>query len=87
MESTTKVERESLPLEVVLVWAFYLLDAAVMLEAGWSDLCDRLVYVDAPREVRLQRLARQRGGTSRLRLHREHAGPAAFERRTGLRPK
>ncbi len=37
------------------------LDAAIMLEAGWSDVCDRLVYIDAPREVRLQRVARQRG--------------------------
>jgi dephospho-CoA kinase len=37
------------------------LDAAVMLEAGWDDVCDHLVYVDAPREVRLERVARQRG--------------------------
>jgi dephospho-CoA kinase len=37
------------------------LDAAVMLEAGWNDVCDRLVYVEAPREVRLERVARQRG--------------------------
>jgi dephospho-CoA kinase len=37
------------------------LDAAIMLEAGWSDVCDRLVFVDAPRELRLRRLAEQRG--------------------------
>jgi dephospho-CoA kinase len=37
------------------------LDAAVMLEAGWNDVCDRLVFVDAPREVRLRRVAGQRG--------------------------
>jgi dephospho-CoA kinase len=37
------------------------LDAAVMLEAGWDGVCDRLVFVDAPREVRLQRVAGQRG--------------------------
>jgi dephospho-CoA kinase len=37
------------------------LDAAVMLEAGWNDVCDSLVYVDAPREVRRERVARQRG--------------------------
>ena len=29
---------------------FVVLDAAVMLEAGWDGACDRLVYVDAPRE-------------------------------------
>ncbi|MBW3600220.1 MAG: dephospho-CoA kinase [Planctomycetes bacterium] len=31
------------------------LDAAVMFKAGWHRLCDRLVFVDAPREVRLAR--------------------------------
>jgi dephospho-CoA kinase len=37
------------------------LDAAVMLEAGWDGVCDRLVYVHAPREERLRRLAAGRG--------------------------
>jgi len=41
------------------------LDAAVLLEAGWNELCDRIVYVHAPRDVRLQRLARQRGWTEK----------------------
>lgn len=36
---------------------FVVLDAAVLLEAGWGDLVDALVYVDAPRDVRLTRLA------------------------------
>jgi dephospho-CoA kinase len=36
------------------------LDAPLLLEAGWNKLCQMLVYVDAPREVRLAR-ARQRG--------------------------
>jgi dephospho-CoA kinase len=31
------------------------LDAAVMLEAGWDDWCDRLVFVEAPRTIRLNR--------------------------------
>jgi dephospho-CoA kinase len=31
------------------------LDAALLLEAGWDRLCDRLMFVDAPREVRLSR--------------------------------
>jgi dephospho-CoA kinase len=33
------------------------LDAAVMLKAGWYRLCDNIVFVDAPREVRLARAA------------------------------
>jgi dephospho-CoA kinase len=44
--------------------AFIVLDAAVMLEAGWDRFCDRLLYVDAPDEVRLRRLAAQRGWTA-----------------------
>jgi dephospho-CoA kinase len=31
------------------------------MEAGWHDVCDRLVYVDAPRKVRQERVAHQRG--------------------------
>lgn len=36
------------------------LDAPLLLEAGWDRLCGKLVFVDAPREVRLAR-ARKRG--------------------------
>jgi dephospho-CoA kinase len=36
-------------------------DAAVLLEAGWYGCCDWIVYVHAPRPVRLRRLAEQRG--------------------------
>lgn len=36
---------------------FVILDAAVMLEAGWDGVCDKVVYVDAPRPVRLARVA------------------------------
>lgn len=42
---------------------FVVLDAAVMLEAGWDGACDRLVFVDAPREVRAARVA-SRGWTA-----------------------
>jgi dephospho-CoA kinase len=36
------------------------LDAALLVEAGWHEYCDHIVFVDAPREARLAR-ARQRG--------------------------
>jgi dephospho-CoA kinase len=42
---------------------FVVLDAAVMLEAGWADACDRIVYVDASRDARLARLAARSGWT------------------------
>jgi dephospho-CoA kinase len=35
---------------------FVVLDAAVLLEAGWGAMCDKIVYLDAPRELRLMRL-------------------------------
>lgn len=37
------------------------LDAAVLFEAGWHDLCDLVVFVDAPPEQRQARLAAARG--------------------------
>jgi dephospho-CoA kinase len=49
------------------------LDAAILLEAGWNGVCDRLVYIDAPREVRLERVARQRGWAARELEDRELA--------------
>ena len=49
------------------------LDAAVLLEAGWNSVCDRLVYVDVPRPVRLRRLAEQRGWSEKEVEARESA--------------
>jgi dephospho-CoA kinase len=40
--------------------AVIVLDAALLLEAGWDKLCDRLVFVDTPHDQRLAR-ARWRG--------------------------
>lgn len=52
---------------------FAVLDAAVMLEAGWSNVCDKLVFVDAPREQRLARLAARSGWTEAEVAAREAA--------------
>jgi len=48
------------------------LDAAVMIEAGWDRQCDRVIYVDAPRATRLAR-ARSRGWSAEEFAHREAA--------------
>jgi dephospho-CoA kinase len=53
--------------------ALVVLDAAIMLEAGWDGACDRLVYIDAPRAARLRRVAEQRGWTAREVEAREGA--------------
>lgn len=37
------------------------LDAAILLESGWDRACDLVVFVDAPKEVRLDRVRRSRG--------------------------
>jgi dephospho-CoA kinase len=42
--------------------AVLVLDAALLVEAGWASLCDKILFVDAARRVRLQRAA-QRGWT------------------------
>lgn len=49
------------------------LDAAILLEAGWDDLCDRVILVDAPAELRRQRLAEARGWTAEAVEARERA--------------
>ena len=41
--------------------AAVVMDAAVMLEAGWNDLCTHLIYVDAPQSERLSRKQAARG--------------------------
>jgi dephospho-CoA kinase len=38
-----------------------LLDAAVLFEAGWNDLCHAVVFVDVPRAERYGRLRELRG--------------------------
>ena len=48
------------------------LDAAVMLEAGWSEMCQTLIFVDVPRDLRLQR-ALARGWTKEDFAAREGA--------------
>lgn len=48
------------------------LDAPLLLEAGWDKFCDTLVFVDAPRDVRLAR-ALTRGWTEQEFAARENA--------------
>lgn len=49
-----------------------LLDAAVLLEAGWQRQCDAVVFVDTPDDVRLSRV-QQRSGWTAEELHRREA--------------
>src|SRR5206468_6139372 len=56
------------------------LDAALLLEAGWHDVCEHVVFVDAPRELRLQRL-QQRGWSAGDVAAREAAQMPIAEKR------
>lgn len=60
---------------------FVVLDAAVMLEAGWDGVCDEVIYLDAPREIRLARLAARSGWTAADLAAREAAQWPAAEKR------
>ena len=52
--------------------AALVLDAPVLLKAGWNQFCDKIVYVDAPHDVRLARVL-ARGWTEEELARREAA--------------
>jgi dephospho-CoA kinase len=56
------------------------LDAPLLLEAGWGPLCDFVLMIDVPRELRLER-ARARGWTEAEFARREAAQWPADEKR------
>jgi dephospho-CoA kinase len=49
------------------------LDAAILFEAGWDDLCDLIVFVDALIDERRLRVERQRGWSPAMFEAREEA--------------
>jgi dephospho-CoA kinase len=60
---------------------FIVLDAAVLLEAGWKNECDRLLFVDAPRATRLARLRQNRNWTEQELDNRERSQMSLDEKR------
>ena len=48
------------------------IDAPLLLEAGWATICDTILFVDCPRETRLER-ALKRGWSKEQFLEREAA--------------
>jgi len=55
IESQIREGKSSSKLEAVI------LDAAIMFEAGWNNLCDIIVFVDTPFSERLKRVSETRG--------------------------
>jgi dephospho-CoA kinase len=60
---------------------FVVLDAAVLFEAGWNTNVDRIVYLDAPREMRLERLLARSGWSETDLTAREAAQWPAEEKK------
>ena len=48
-----------------------ILDAALLLEAGWADECDAVIFIDTPLELRQQRAAADRGWSAEDLQRRE----------------
>jgi dephospho-CoA kinase len=57
------------------------LDAALLIEAGWNKLCEKIVFIDAPKAVRLAR-ALQRGWSEADFAARERAQESVDQKRT-----
>ena len=60
--------------------AAVLLDAAVLLEAGWRQLCDLVVFVDTPDSIRLTRVQNNRNWTED-ELRRREASQWSLDRK------
>jgi dephospho-CoA kinase len=57
------------------------IDAALLFEGGWDKLCDKIIFVDAPRDVRLER-AVARGWSAEQFAAREAAQLPVEEKRS-----
>jgi len=58
------------------------IDAPLLLEAGWDRRCDAVVFVEAPQAVRLARLQAERGWTAEDLARREDSQLALDEKRS-----
>ncbi len=63
------------------------LDAAILYEAGWDRLCDAVLFIDAPRDLRLARLAASRGWSAGDLDAREAAQAPLDSKRAAGRPR
>ena len=62
---------------------FIVIDAPVLLEAGWKNACDKLLFVDAPRAVRLARV-KERNGWTDAELSAREAAQMPVEQKKAL---
>ncbi len=67
----TRLQHELATLRTSGTCDLIVLDAPIMLEAGWNELCDVVVFVDVPREQRIERVGRSRGWSAEELARRE----------------
>lgn len=58
-------------------WDLVLLDAALLLEAGWDRMCHGIIFIDVPRPLRLQRV--QQRGWSEADFDRREASQLSLD--------
>ncbi len=59
-----------------------ILDAAILLEAGWRHICDAVVFIDTPLEKRVERVTSSRGWSrDELQLREESQFPLERKRK------
>lgn len=68
-----RLQQSSIPAAVI--------DAPLLLEAGWQEICDIVIFVDCPREVRLHRALTRRNWTAEDFTAREAAQMPIEEKR------
>jgi dephospho-CoA kinase len=57
----------------------FILDAAILLETGWKDHCDAVIFVEASEATRLKRVASR--GWSAEELHRRESSQLPLEKK------
>ena len=50
-----------------------ILDAAILLEAGWGDVCDHLIFIETPESHRIERVRENRGWSAEELKRREES--------------
>lgn len=63
-------------------YSVVMLDAAVLLESGWHEVCDHFVFVDTPLEQRLRNIGNR--GWSSAELQRRESHQLSLEKKRGL---
>ncbi len=74
-ETETQIKQASQDVDAIVI------DAALLLEAGWADPCDAMVYIDTPESQRIVRVQTNRNWSADELRKREQAQLPLSEKR------